>query len=405
MINRNEVFRSVAAAGLWLGFLAATSVAFADAPATRKATVPVVTVVDVRRGDVIETVQVTGTLTAREEILVGTEIEGLRILELLADEGDMVRKGQVLARLSSETLIAQLAQSTAQLVRADATIEQARSSIALAEASIAQSEPALTRARALLRTGSGTDVVVEQRVSEQNSNLARLNSARRGLAVSQADKLNLEAQRDELNLRLARTEVKAPAAGLVSRRSARVGGVASMAAESMFKIIADGDVELEAEVPDFRLQKVRAGQTAIILPAGDHRLKGAVRLVSPEVDKASRMGKVRISIAPDATLKIGAFARGEIETQRRNSIAAPASSILYDAEGAYAQTVRDGKVATNRVKIGLVAAGMAEVTSGLAEGEVLILRAGAFLHDGDFVEVKISEPSKDQTLREQLGSR
>ena len=270
----------------------APGAAGADRPAA-VAPAAVVTVAEARKADVVETILVTGTLVAREEILVGPEIEGVRILELLADEGDLVAAGQVIARLSSETLVAQLAQSAAQLNRADASIEQARSNIAIAEAAVAQSEPALTRARSLLRTGAGTDVIVEQRIAEHNSNLARLDNARKGLAVAQADKLNLSAQRDELNLRLARTEVKAPATGLVSRRSARVGGVASMAAEPMFRIIANGEVELDAEVPEFRLHEIQASQPALILPAGDRRLPGSVRLVSPEIDKASRMSIAR----------------------------------------------------------------------------------------------------------------
>ena len=150
----------------------------------------------------------------------------------------------MLARLSKETLVAQVAQSDAQLGRADAAIAQAQSSITLAEAAIAQSEPALTRARSLVRTGAGTEATLEQRISEHNANLARLNSARRGLALAEADKKNLQAQRQELDIRLARAEVKAPAAGLVSRRTARVGGLASMAAEPMFRIIANGEVEI-----------------------------------------------------------------------------------------------------------------------------------------------------------------
>ncbi len=358
----------------------------ADAPAPKMPPAPAVTVIEARRSELTEIIQVTGTLVAREEILVGPEIEGLRILELLADEGDSVAKGQVLARLSSETLMAQRAQSSAQLARADAAIEQARSSIALAEAAVAQSEPALTRARALLRTGAGTDAVLEQRVSEQNSNIARLNSAKKGLAVSQADRLNLEAQRDELNLKIARAEVKAPAAGLVSRRSARVGGVASMAAEPMFRLIADGEVELEAEVPDFRLAAVRAGQPAAVLPADGQRIAGTVRLVSPEIDKASRLGKARISGGRGGALKIGAFARGEIETQRRMAVAIPASAVLFDADGSYAQVVRGARVVSRRVTLGMTSGGLAEISAGIVEGETVILRAGAFLHDGDAVE-------------------
>lgn len=387
--------------------LAATIAVAADKPAGEKKIVaPVVTIAEAREREIVETVQVTGTLVAREEILVGPEIEGLRILELLVDEGDVVTRGQVLARLSKDTLLAQVAQSDAQLGRADAAIEQSRSNITLAEAGVAQSEPALTRARTLMKTGASTEAVLEQRTSEHISNLARLNSARRGLALSEADKKNIQALREELNIRLARAEVKAPAAGLVSRRNARVGGVASMSAEAMFRLIADGDVELDAEIPEFRLHNVRAGQKAAVLPAGENRIEARVRLVSPEVDRATRMGKARISAGRDTALRIGTFARGEIETQRRRAIAIPASAVLYDSAGAYAQSVVGDKVVTRRIKVGLVAAGFAEVMEGLVGGDVVILRAGAFLNDGDIVDPRrVQALAGEREAREQMGSR
>ncbi len=386
---------------IWLAPGAAQA---ADSKPAAKAPIPVVSVVEARRQEITEIVRVTGTLVPREEILVGPEIEGLRILELLVDEGDKVAKGQALARLSKDILLAQARQLDAQAARADASIEQAKAAISLAEASIAQSEPALARARSLQKTGAGTEVITEQRMSEQNANLARLNSARRGLGVSQADKVNLLAQRDELNLKIVRTEVKAPAAGLVSRRSARIGGVASMAAEPMFRIIAGGDIELEAEAPDFRMSAIRAGQSAMVYPAGDAQLKGAVRLVSPEIDRTSRLGKVRIAVGPDSQLKIGGFARGEIETRRHNGVALPASAVLYDADGAYAQTVRDGVVVTRRLSVGLVAGGFAEIVSGLDGGESVILRAGAFLREGDAVEAAAGAGAAAGTPR-QVGER
>ena len=143
-----------------------------------------------------------------------------------------------------------------------------------------------------------------------------------------------------------------------------------------------------------------------VLAAGDNPIEGKVRLVSTEIDRVSRMGKARVIAGRDRSLRIGAFARGEIETQRRHALSIPASAALYDAQGAYAQTVRDGKVATKRIKVGLVAGGMAEILEGLAEGDDVILRAGAFLNDGDAVEARrAAAPATSQPGRERVGSR
>ena len=117
---------------------------------------PVVTTVFAGRAELVDAVQVTGTLVAREEILVGPEIEGLRIVDLLAEEGDTVAQGQVLARLSRDQLDAQLGQSTASLRRADAAIAQSKSAIAQFEAQAALKAATLARA-GIARISSCTD--------------------------------------------------------------------------------------------------------------------------------------------------------------------------------------------------------------------------------------------------------
>lgn len=373
--------------------LAAAPAFAADAPkagATPAATV--VSVVKARQAEVVDMVRVTGTLVPREEILVGPEIDGSRIVEILADDGDRVEKGQVLARLSRETLEAQLAQSDAQLARADSAIAQARSAINQAEAAAQMSDAAFERAQKLIKSGATTQAVLEQREADQQANAARLRSAKDGLMVAQADRRALEAQRRELMVRMARTDVRSPETGTVSRRSARLGAVAGMAGEALFRIIAKGDVELEAEVPDFRMASLFENQKARVTVAGD-MIEGRVRLVASEVDRTTRMGRVRIALGNDPALRIGSFARGEIEVVRRKSLTAPASAVLYDGKGTYAQAVEDNRIVPRRVKTGLASGGLIEIVEGLNEGDTIVARAGAFLNEGDLVEPRLAEMS------------
>ena len=111
----------------------------------------VVTVARVSPADFTETVLATGSLVAREEILVGPEVEGLRITEVLADEGARVKKGDVLARLVADTLDAQVAQNDAAIARSTAAIAQAKASIVQAEARVIENRNALERAKPLRR--------------------------------------------------------------------------------------------------------------------------------------------------------------------------------------------------------------------------------------------------------------
>ena len=110
-----------------------------------------------------------------------------------------------------------------------------------------------------------------------------------------------------------------------------------------------------------------------------------MRLVSPEVDKATRLGRVRIFLGDNPGLRVGAFARGTIETANGHGLAVPASAILYGPDGATVQVVRDSRVETRRIKTGLAGGALVEVTKGLSEGDLVVARSGTFLRDGDAV--------------------
>src|SRR5262245_12954459 len=248
----------------------------ADASLTLAAAVTVAHAVP---ADFVETVQVTGSLVAREEILVGPEVEGLRITEVLADEGMRVTKGDVLARLVADTLDAQLAQNDAALARATASIAQARSSIVQAEARLVESRNAFERAKPLRQSGGMAESASHTREQAARTAEDHLVAARDGLTAAEAEEAQSEAQRRERAWRRGRTEVVAPADGSVSRRMARIGGYAAGAAEPMFRIGANGEVELDAEVTETRMAAIRIGQTARVEVTGVGLLAGTVRLI------------------------------------------------------------------------------------------------------------------------------
>src|SRR5690606_33098858 len=235
---------------------------------------PAANVVKVAPDDFVETVMVTGTLVPREEILVAPEVEGLRVLEELVEEGDRVERGQVLARLVHTTNGAQLAQNTALIAKAEASIAQARSTITQAEASLKEAHNALERATELRRSGNVSESVFDQREAAARTAEAILVAARDGLKVAEAEKKHLEAQRRELEWRRSKTEVRAPASGLVSSKNVRVGALATGVGDAMFKIIAHGEIELDAEVPEAQLARVKAGQPAVVTIPGIGEVTG-----------------------------------------------------------------------------------------------------------------------------------
>ena len=357
-----------------------------------------VSVARVQRARFTETVLATGSLAAREEVLVGPEVEGLRVIEVTAEEGMRVNKGDVLARLVADTLEAQLAQNDAALARAQAASAQARSAIVQAEARVVEADNAFERAKPLRAAGHLAESAYDQREQAARTAEAQLLAARDGLSLAEAEKAQVEAQRRELLWRRGRTEVIAPAEGLVSRRLARIGGFASGGGEPMFRIVAKGEVELDAEIPETRLGAVRLGQSARVEVAGLGEVAGTVRLISPEVDKATRLGRVRIFLGDNPGLRIGSFARGVIETATGEGLALPLTAVLFAGDGPVAQLIRNNRVETRKITIGLTTSSMVEVRAGLSEGDLVVARSGTFLREGDLVR-----PVGDQSKPSEAG--
>jgi HlyD family secretion protein len=334
----------------------------------------------------VQKLEVSGSLVPREEILIGPEIEGLRVLDVLVEEGAQVNRGQVLARLVAATLDAQLAQNDALLARNAASIAQARSAIAEVEARLNEARNAMSRTTILKNSGHVSDAVYDQREAAFRLAEAQLVAARDGLKATEAERAQIEAQRRELEWRRSKTDVTAPADGVISQRRARIGGMAALVSqEPMFRMIANGEIELDAEVPQAHMAQLAVGQKARVTIPGSGDVAGSVRLVAPAVDRSTRLGQVRILLDKDSNLRIGTFARGEIEVARGTGLAVPRSAVLFGKSGPSVQVVDNDTIATRPVTLGLSESEAIEIKSGISEGTLVVAKSGTFLRNGDKV--------------------
>jgi len=180
--------------------------------------------------------------------------------------------------------------------------------------------------------------------------------------------------------------LRAPAAGVVTHSTAMVGTVASAAmSEPLFRIAIDNEIELEVEVSSIHVPELAAGQTVRIEVEDGRGLSGRVRLVPAEIDQRTQLGRARLSLEGDPTLRIGTFARAAIDASRSCGISVPTSAVLHRTEGSGVQIVRDSTIQTRRVQIGLHSDSHSEIRDGLREGDVVVANAGSSLHDGDKV--------------------
>ena len=181
--------------------------------------------------------------------------------------------------------------------------------------------------------------------------------------------------------------LRAPGPGLVTEVRTAVGAQASPQAGPMFRISINNDIELDAEVPAVHLPKLNPGAPARVSRDDAPDMVGRVRLISPQIDRATQLGHVRIALTNNPTLKIGMFARASIDAKRSCGVSIPNSAIDHLT----VQVVKANTIETRRVHVGLVTDTDTEITDGLEVGEIVVADAGSSLHDGDQVKTVFAD--------------
>ena len=155
----------------------------------------------------------------------------------------------------------------------------------------------------------------------------------------------------------------------------------------MFRISVNNEIELEAEVPSVHLLKLNPGATVRISRDDAPDVVGKVRLISPQIDRATQLGQVRISLNNNPSLKVGMFARANIDAKRSCGVAVPRTAI----DRLTVQVVKGNTIETRRVRVGLTSETSTEILEGLDVGEIVVADAGTSLHDGDKVKTMFAD--------------
>ena len=187
-------------------------------------------------------------------------------------------------------------------------------------------------------------------------------------------------------------QVQASVAGLIANSTAVIGAVASGRGEPLFSIIARSEFDLAGVVPTQDLGKLAVNQTARIKIIGAGEVDGKVRRVASTVEPNSQLGQVFIGITTTRKLLVNSSGRAMIKTGQSCGVSVPLTAVLYNPAGTVVQVVRRARVETKRVETGLMSGGQIEIRDGLAEGDIVVARAGALLREGDPVRpVTVSE--------------
>ncbi len=309
-------------------------------------------------------VTASGSVSAWEEVPVGAETGGLVATGVYVDEGAYVRRGQPLVQLNDALLRAQLGQQQA--------------AVAAAEANVARDDAALARARELRERGFLSQASLDTALANQRASAANLAAARASLS--------------EVRTRVNQATIRAPVAGMVASRNVTRGQIVQPGTE-LFRLVRDGRLELDAQIPEAELPLVRAGMTAVITSEQAGRTTGTVRIVTPEVNPQSRLGVARISLSGGG-LRPGMFARAEIDVGAQPALTVPSQAIVYreGRPGVYVID-RSDQVRFQSVVTGGRNGEALAITSGLAAGQRVVVQGSGFLGDGDLVRVVTARPA------------
>ena len=406
---------------------AAAPVANVQAPAQS------VTVAQVKTSPVDRTLKATGTVAAFEMTPVTSQATGLQIQQVLVDEGDFVKAGQLLVKLDDSVLQAELTQAQAAVAEAEANleklragnrseeIERAREQVRMAQAEATQAESDLELARKRVERNQNLEAEgaiardrLDEIVNEERSKQSALNTAQAKLREAQQQLKELEtgARREEIAQAAAKlaqakgqvkvvmaqlkdTRVIAPVSGKIAERNARVGDLTSTS-EKLFTVIENGRLELRVKVPETQLPLIRLGQSVEITSDVDSRLKlvGRVREIIPIVNEESRQATVEVDLPTQSGLKPGMFLRASITTSTATSLTIPMGAVLPQADGSSIAYVLQGDktVKAQPVKTGeLLSGDRVEIVEGLQAGDRVVVKGAAYLKDGDRISVISSQ--------------
>jgi HlyD family secretion protein len=346
---------------------------------------PAITVSTVTKRVLRDMVLASGLIGAVEEVQVQPLIEGQPIETLQAEVGDLVTEGQVMATLSLSTLELQKSQFVASLESAKATIAQAEAQVLEAQSSADEAQRVTERTEKLREQGTASQAQADTAQSAAISATARVTVARQSLEAARAQLALAQAQLANVELQLKRTKVVAPVSGEIIQRNAQVGGIATAAGQPMFVIVKEGALELRADVTEADLVRLQAGQKVTINAVGTSEpLTGEVHLVEPRIDSATRLGTARIRIDTPELVRSGMFAEANILAAEHEAVAVPVTAVGSGVDGTSVMRIAaDGTVERVLVKTGIRDGGFVEIVEGLAEGQVVVTKAGAFVRPGD----------------------
>ena len=373
-----------------------------------------VDVVAVARGPLAQSVVATGRIATPARVSIGSPLAAT-VLELTVREGDIVKPGQVLARLRADDAAALVAQAAAALAEAEARLTQiervgqpvAAQQLAQAEANLKVTAAEAERARQQVAQGIYAQSKADDAARNQANAIAAARTARAQLDAQQPGGTEREAARariDQARAQLANARARAalltltaPSAGTVLTRKAEPGDVAG-AGKVLLELADAGETRIHATVDEKNLRLLKPGQLARAVADAwpGQPFDAELYYLAPAVDPLRGTVEIRFRVpSPPAFLRPDMTISVETVTGKKDSTLVLPTEAVREPDGSkpWVLVARDGVARRSEVRTGLAGIGKIEIVEGLAEGEQAILPASGAL-DGDTVRIRPPKPPR-----------
>jgi HlyD family secretion protein len=369
---------------------------------------PLVTVAVVTRSDIQQHLVASGRVRVVTLVQLTAQLGG-RVTQVAVREGHRVQPGDLLLQIDDRESRTAVAEARAAVAQARARVEQLREVSAVvaserlreAEANYSLAESELARTEALAKAG----VVAVRDVEEARRALEVAAAARSAARAQQqgADAQGADARVAEnalresearlaaAEVRLTQTRVVAAQAGVVLRRLVERGDIVRLG-DTLFELAGDGETEIVIEPDERNLAWLRVGQTgkasADAYPA--EVFDAEIACIAPAVDRQRGSIEVRLRVPhPPATLRPDMTVSVDLTVASKSHVLTLPTEAIHDATSAPWVFVMDGgRVARRDVTLGIVGEGQSEITSGVSEGDVVVLALPQALEPGQRVRVQ-----------------
>lgn len=333
----------------------------------------------------------TGYVTARREATVSAQITGT-LTQVLIEEGDHVKEGQVLGRLDDTAQKAALAQAQAQQQSAQAVLLQY-------QAQLAQNIRDVRRDEDLVKRNLVSQQAVEQARTLVETGSAQEQAQRKQIALDEANVRAAQVQLDYCT-------VRAPFSGVVIAKAAQVGEIVSpfsagggFTRTGIGTLVDMDSLEVEVDVNEAYINRVQPGQKAesVLNAYPDWRIPSHVIAIIPTADRSKATVKVRVGldvkdsrIVPDMGVRVSFLEEkpaGNPDTPRPRGVLVPSSALRHDGNEDVVFVVQERRAQRRAVTLGASSGASRQLLSGVSPGEEVILDPPSDLKDGAPVQV------------------